>query len=259
MLCSFLLLLASCGTVGETGRLQLTLFSDEQMTQMGLEGYEEACKGYKVITGTAEAQMVERIGRKIAAASGHDYAWEFRLLEAPDVVNAFCLPGGKVAVFTGILKVTQNEDALATVMGHEIAHATSGHGNERISQGQLAEMLVSGAGAFVGLADLSDESKNLLLKGLNAGATVGVLMPYSRKHESEADEIGLLFLVRAGYDPNEAPKLWDRMAELSGGESTGFLANFLSTHPAPAERAKRLRELIPIMQERVAKERATKQ
>ncbi|MEZ5962317.1 MAG: M48 family metallopeptidase [Planctomycetota bacterium] len=264
VLCSFLLwsTLAACGTVAETGRIQLKLFNEEQMTQMGLEGYAEACKDYRIITGTPEAQMVERVGRKIAAASGRDYAWEFRLLDAPKTINAFCLPGGKVAVYSGLLQVTQNEDALAAVMGHEVAHATSGHGNERVSQGQASELLISGAGAFVGLTGLSTELKDTVMKGINAGVSLGVLMPYSRSHESEADEIGLLFLIRAGYDPNEAPRLWERMAEL-GGESgdalSQFIGSFLSTHPAPLDRAKRLRELIPVMQQRVAKERAAKQ
>lgn len=263
MLCSFLLwpALAGCNTVAETGRVQLSLFNDAQMQQMGTEGYAEACKGYKIITGTADAQMVEKVGRDIAAASGRDYAWEFRLLDAPDVVNAFCLPGGKVAVYSGLLKVTQNKDALAVVLGHEVAHATSGHGNERVSQGKVSEVLITGAGAFVGLAGVSEQTKATVMQALNAGVNLGVLMPYSRSQESEADEIGLLFEVRAGYDPNEAPRLWERMAQLSSQESdplSKLLADFTSTHPAPLERAKRLRELVPIMQERVAKERAAK-
>ena len=239
--------------------MQLNLFNDEQMTQMGVQSYEEACKAYKVIKGTKDAEMVERIGQKIAKASGRNYAWEFRLLDAPQVVNAFCLPGGKVAVYTGILKVTENEDALAAVMGHEVAHATCNHGNERVSQGSVSETLMSGAGAFVGLAGLSPTTKDFVLKGLNAGAAVGVLLPFSRAHETEADEVGLLYLVRAGYNPQEAPKLWERMAKLGGGEGgdavSKMIGGFMSTHPASEDRAKRLRELIPVMQGRVAKER----
>lgn len=239
--------------------MQLSLFSEEQMTQMGLEGYAEACKDYKIVTGTPDAQMVERVGRKIAAASGRNYAWEFRLLDAPEVVNAFCLPGGKVAVYSGLLKVTQNEDALAAVMGHEVAHATSGHGNERVSQGSATEAVLSATGTFVGMAGLSAGTKDMVMKGLNAGANLGLLMPFSRSHETEADEIGLLFLVRAGYDPEEAPRLWQRMAKLSGSPSdpiSALISRFTSTHPASEDREKRLRELIPVMKERVAKERA---
>lgn len=192
--------------------MQLKWFDDAQMNQMGVEAYEAACKEHRVITGTAEAQMVERIGKKIAAASGRDYAWEFRLLDAPDVVNAFCLPGGKVAVYTGILKVTQNEDALAAVMGHEVAHATSNHGNERVSQGSFKDAVVGTAGKFAGFAGLGEAGQQAVMQTLNAGASVLGILPYSRAHETEADEIGLLFLIRAGYDPEEAPKLWERMA-----------------------------------------------
>ena len=250
---------ASCSTVGETGRRQLTLFSDEQMTQMGVQSYAEACKEYKVLKGTPDALMVERIGAKIAKASGRNYAWEFRLLDAPKVVNAFCLPGGKVAVYSGILAVTQNEDALAAVMGHEVAHATCNHGNERVTQGSLSEAALSVGGAFVGMGSLSPAAKESLMTALNAGANLGVLLPFSRAHETEADEVGLLYLVRAGYNPDEAPKLWERMAKLGGDAAdplSKFVGKFTSTHPASEDRAKRLRELTPVMKERVAKERA---
>jgi predicted Zn-dependent protease len=261
LLPSFLLaasLLVSCSTVAETGRMQLKWFDDTQMNQMGVEAYETACKDHKVITGTAEAAMVQRIGQKIAAVSGKNYAWEFRLLDAPDVVNAFCLPGGKVAVYTGILKVTQNEDGLAAVMGHEVAHATCDHGNERVSHGSVKDAVVGTAGKFAGFAGLGASGQQLVMQTLNAGASVLGILPYSRAHETEADEVGLLYLVRAGYNPEEAPKLWERMAGLSGGgESAGIIAKFLSTHPASEDRAKRLRELIPVMRERVAKERAS--
>jgi len=266
LLCTFLtLLLAACSTVPETGRVQLSLFNDEQMAQMGAEAYDEACKGHRIVTGTPEAQMVERIGRKIAAAAAETpgspargYAWEFRLLEAPEVVNAFCLPGGKVAVYSGILKVTQNEDALAAVVGHEVAHATSHHGDERVSQSQVAEILLGGAGAFVGMSGLSAESQQTVMGLLSGGANLAVLLPYSRKQESEADEVGLLFLVRAGYDAEQAPLLWERMAKLSGESDpvSSFVQKFTSTHPDPLERAQRLRELVPVMRQRVADERA---
>jgi predicted Zn-dependent protease len=226
--------------------MQLTLFDEEQMTAMGADAYDEATKEYPTITGTPQAQMVERVGRKIATASGYDFAWEFRLLDAPDVVNAFCLPGGKVAVYSGMLRVADTEDQLAAVLGHEVAHATAKHSNERVSQAQISDVLLGGAGAALGLTELSDENKGLVISALAAGANLGVLRPYSRKQESEADEIGLEFMMRAGYDPYAAPKLWDEMAQMSGEQ--GPLATFLSTHPAPQERAARLRELIPQMQ-----------
>lgn len=250
LVCSHFLLLPGCETVPETGRRQLTLFPEEQMTTMGLQAYEEACKEYRVITGTPEAEMVQRVGRKIAAASGRDFDWEFRLLDAPEVVNAFCLPGGKVAVYSGLLPVVEDEHGLAVVLGHEVAHATSKHGNERVSQGTFAEAGLSLVGAGLSLADLQPAAMEGIMTALNAGTKFGVLMPYSRKHESEADEIGLLFLIRAGYDPEAAPRVWERMAALGGGGPP----EFLSTHPSPGNRAQRLRELIPIMKERVAKE-----
>jgi predicted Zn-dependent protease len=189
--------------------------------------------------------MVQRVGARIAEASGRDYDWEFRLLDAPDVVNAFCLPGGKVAVYSGILPITRNEDGLAAVVGHEVAHATAEHGKERMSQQYIAQgVFVAADIALDNWTELGDESRADWMAALGLGAQVGVLLPYSRTHESEADEIGLRFAVRAGYDPNEAPKLWERMAERAGDERPPEL---MSTHPDPLRRAARLRELIPVI------------
>lgn len=224
------------------------------MNSLGAQAYAESTSQHKVITGTPEAAMVQRIGQRIAAASGRNYEWEFKLLEAPDVVNAFCLPGGKVAVYSGLLKVTQNEDALAAVMGHEVAHATSGHGNERMSQGMGAELVMGVVeAALSNWSKASPETRGQIMSAIGAGAQFGVLLPFSREHESEADEIGLRFLIRSGYDPNEAPKLWERMAQLGGGERQ---PEFMSTHPDPLNRAQRLRELIPKL---VAEEAKKKQ
>jgi predicted Zn-dependent protease len=250
----WLLCLTACSTVQETGRTQWVFFDDAEMNQLGAQAYEEATKEYRIIRGTPEAQMVERVGQKIAQASGRSYQWEFRLLDAPDVVNAFCLPGGKVAVYTGILKVTQNEDGLACVMGHEVAHATSRHGAERMSQTTVAQGGLSVAGLAAGWAGLGDSTQDQIVTALGGVAQVGFLLPFSRQHESEADEIGLLFMIRAGFDPEEAPLLWERMAKLGGGG--GKIAEWFSTHPDPGSRAARLRELIPAMKQRVAKERA---
>ena len=238
-----LLALSSCSTVPETGRHQLTLgLTDDQMAQMGVQAYAEETSKYREIKGTPEAQMVQKVGRAIATASGRDYQWEFKLLDAPDVVNAFCLPGGKIAVYSGLLPLTQNESGLATVIGHEVAHATSGHGKERMAQEEGAGVLLSAIEAGLsGWSSASAETKGMIMSAVGAGAQYGVLLPYSREHESEADEIGLRFMVRAGYDPNEAPKLWDRMAQL--GDAGG--PEFMSTHPDPKNRAQRLRELIP--------------
>jgi predicted Zn-dependent protease len=158
-----LLLFAACGTVKETGRSQFTAFSDEQMSQLGVQAYQEAIAGYEEIKTGPQAEMVRRVGTRIAQASGRNYQWEFKLLNAPKVVNAFCLPGGKIAVFTGILPITANEDGLAIVMGHEVAHATSGHGNERMSQGSLAEMVLGVGDAVLGYTKLSPTAKEGVL------------------------------------------------------------------------------------------------
>ncbi len=237
-----ILLAAACSTVEETQRSQFVLpfLTDDVMNSLGADAFAEVTGAYAVVAGTAEARMVERVGQRIARASGRDYDWQFKLLLAPDEVNAFCLPGGKVAVFTGILPICGDEHGLAIVLGHEVAHATSRHGAERMSQ-ELAAQLALGLTA-VGLeeTDWSDETKGLVLLALGAGAQLGFLLPYSRDHECEADEIGLRFAIRAGYDPAAAPLLWERMAKL-GDQGP----EFLSTHPDPLARAQRLRELIP--------------
>ena len=180
------------------------------MAALGVTAYGEETAKYRVITGTPEARMLDRVGRRIADASGRDYQWEFKLLDAPEIVNAFCLPGGKIAVYTGILPLTQNEDGLAAVVGHEVAHATSNHGNERMSQNTLAGVTLAGLQAVIaGTTEADSETTAVIMGAVGLGAQYGVLMPYGRDHESEADEIGLRFLVRAGYDPNEAPRLWE--------------------------------------------------
>lgn len=247
-LCAFTL--AGCETVAETNRSQFILpgLDDAFMAQLSTEAYAEATKEYPTVTDGRDAQMVARIGRRIADASGRDYQWEFKLLQAPEVVNAFCLPGGKIAVYTGILPICQTEDALAIVMGHEVAHATSHHGAERLSQGIVAEAVLGVAAIGLDRTKWNDETKGYVLAALGIGANLLVMLPYSRDHESEADEIGLRFAIRAGYDPNAAPALWERMAQLGDAGP-----EFLSTHPDPQKRAERLRQLIPQL---VAEERA---
>lgn len=255
LLAPLLLLLTACETVEETQRTQLILplFTDDVMAELGADAYQEATQEYHTITGTADAAMVERVGRRIAAASGRDFQWQFALFDAKDVVNAFCLPGGKVAVFTGILPICQGENGLAVVLGHEVAHATSRHGAERISQELLTQIALGAVALGVEETKWSDETKALVVGGLAVGAQLLVLLPYSRDHESEADEIGLRFAIRAGYDPQAAPALWERMAAL-GDQGP----EFLSTHPDPTNRAERLRELIPrLVAEEEARRRGT--
>jgi len=236
------LLFAACSTVDETQRSQFVLpfFTDDVMNDLGAEAYVEATQTHKAVTGTVDARMLERVGQRIAKASGRNYQWQFMLLDAPDVVNAFCLPGGKVAVYTGILPVCKDEHGLAVILGHEVAHATSRHGAERISQELVATVALGVVAISLEETKWSEDTKALVLMALGAGAQLGILLPYSRDHESEADEIGLRFAIRAGYDPAAAPALWERMAALG---SAG--PEFLSTHPDPLARAERLRELIP--------------
>jgi predicted Zn-dependent protease len=239
--------LPSCNTVSETGRQRLLFFNEKEMQNMAVAAYAEETGKHKTITGTPQAAMVQRIGQRIAKVSGQDYQWEFKLLDAPDVVNAFALPGGKIAVYTGLLKVATDEDSLAAVIGHEVAHATKQHGNERLSNQMIVNGLATAA-AFV-LSDNDDDQKKnernaMILGAFGLGSNLGMLH-YSRAHESEADEIGLRYLIMAGYNPEAAPALWERMAKLSGDQPQGFLEGFLSTHPDPLERAKALREMIP--------------
>ncbi|MEM7205156.1 MAG: M48 family metallopeptidase [Planctomycetota bacterium] len=220
----------------------LALIPEGTMNALGAEAYVEATSPYREIVGTPEADMVRRIGERIAAASGRNYEWEFKLLDAPDTVNAFCLPGGKIAVYTGILPITQNEDGLAVVMGHEVAHATAQHGNKRMTQGMGLEFGMNVASAFLSSSsNLSPEAHDGIMTAIGAGAQFGLVLPYGRDHESEADEIGLRFLVRAGYDPYEAPRLWERMAQAFPERQP----EWMSTHPDPMRRAKELEAMIP--------------
>jgi len=176
------LLFAACSTVEETQRSQyiLPIFTDSVMVELGADAYTEATAGFRQVTGTREAQMVERVGQRIAAASGRDYPWQFALFDDPEVVNAFCLPGGKVAVFTGILPVCQDEAGLAVVIGHEVAHATSRHGAERISQELTAQIALGLVAAGIDETEWSDETKAIVVGALALGAQFLVLLPYSR-------------------------------------------------------------------------------
>jgi predicted Zn-dependent protease len=221
----------------------LNIYSDEDLEPLSLQAYEEAtAETGGAITKGPQHDMVQRVAQKIAAASGETkFRWEARLLKADDVPNAFCLPNGRIAIYTGILPVTQNEAGLAVVMGHEVAHAILRHGGKRMTQGTFAEFSMAAAAAGLDMTKMSSEAKAGTMAVLGMGAQVGVLLPYSRDHESEADIEGLRYAIRAGYDPNEAPKLWERMAALGGSDTP----EWLSTHPHSLARAQKLREMIP--------------
>lgn len=241
ILTSITLLLAcaivTCSRAPETGRLQFIVVGDNTMNKLGADAYQEVKENEKISEDARINRIVEKVGRRIAAASDRtDYEWEFTVIDDPKTVNAFALPGGKVAVYTGILPIAETEAGLAVVLGHEVAHATARHGAERLSQ-QLGASLVLNAANF-GLRN--NENRGIIMAGLGLGTTVGVLLPYSRTHEGEADKIGIRYMARAGYDPREAPRFWKRMNEKAGGSRP---PEFLSTHPAPQKRSAKLEKL----------------
>ncbi len=247
-----LLVLAGCSEVPITGRRQLNFVPTSLVTSMSLQQYDQLIAQSKVVKGTPEAAMVQRVGAKIVQAVEEytktkgikdpfaGYQWEFNLIQDPNV-NAFAMPGGKVVVYTGILPVTQNEAGLATVLGHEIAHVFADHGGERLSQQLLAQM--GEVGLEAALSKQPEQTKSLFTSAYGLGTQVGVLLPFSRKQESEADHLGMIFLAMAGYDPHEAVAFWERMAAAGGGKAKQ--PEFLSTHPADATRIKNLQALIP--------------
>jgi predicted Zn-dependent protease len=251
LLLVLLLFLSACSTVPITGRSQLNLIPGPSMLSMSLQQYDQFLKEHKVSTNREQTATVKRVGANVQhaveryfAASGlsqhlSDYKWEFNLVEDPQV-NAWCMPGGKVVVYTGILPVTASDAGLAVVMGHEIAHAIAEHGNERMSQGLLAQM--GGVALSTALSTRSAETQQLWMSVYGVGAQYGAILPYGRMQESEADHLGLIFMAMAGYDPNEAVTFWERMSAQKGGQAP---PEFLSTHPSDTTRIENIRRLIP--------------
>lgn len=233
------LILSSCSTTPVSGKKAFLLTTESQENQQGREAYKEILSKEKEIIGTRESKMVEAIGKRIAAvANKPDFQWEFKTIQS-DTPNAFCLPGGKVAVYTGIFKYAKNEAGLATVMGHEIGHALARHGGQRMSQAMATNVAMAGL-AVVGLSKMDPVKRDLAMAALGAGATIGIILPFSRAHETEADEIGLTLMSRAGYDPHEAVNFWDRFSSAGGGKSP---PEFLSTHPTSSKRKENLQSL----------------
>lgn len=233
--------LAACRTVPYTGRHQLNLIPLGEEASLGATSYEQTLRQAKLSTDPGQIAMVRRVGERIArAADQPDFKWEFNVIKDDKTVNAFCLPGGKVAVYTGLLPLAQDDAGLAVVVGHEVAHALARHGGERMSQGLLAQF--GGAALSAALAQKPAETQNLMLSAYGAGAQVGVLLPFSRKQESEADRIGLILMAKAGYDPRVAVDFWTRMAR---GQSEPGLSAFLSTHPTDQKRIAGIKEWLP--------------
>lgn len=226
----------------EAGRKARVGLSPEQENALGLQSYKDVLRKSRTITSGPEYEMVVRCAKRLAAQTGEagrKFDWAVSLVQSPQI-NAFCLPGGKICVYTGILPIAKTETGLAVVMGHEMAHATLRHGSERILQQQAANTLLTGVSWSLGNMDYNQ--RRAIMGAIGAGAQYGVLNAFSREHESEADSIGLFTMARAGYDPREATAFWERMSSASGGKAP---PEFLSTHPAHSTRIERLKKDLP--------------
>lgn len=242
-----------CATVPITERKAVRLIPERQLLSMSLDQYGEILSTSKLSEDREKVEMVKKVGERIARAAEEflkeygmisevkNYQWEFNLIEDDKVVNAWCMPGGKIAVYTGILPITRDENGLAVVIAHEVAHALAKHGNERMSQGLVAQL--GGIGLSLALSREPAMTRQIFLASYGIGAQVGILLPYSRLHEREADRIGLILMARAGYDPREAIPFWERMNDKS--KEKGRPPEFLSTHPAPERRIKEIEAFIP--------------
>lgn len=232
------ILLAACTTAPFTGRSQLMLVSEGQELGLGEEAYRHTLRDSVLLRDYEAERIVRKVGERIArAANKPDYKWEFRVIDDPEMVNAFAVPGGKVAVYSGIFPVVRDEAGLAVVLGHEVAHALLRHAGERMSQGQLL-----GAGLTIaGASGINPQ----LLQVFGMGASVGLILPFSRSQESEADQVGLILMAKAGYDPRVSLGVWERMEKKESARERGAPPEFLSTHPGYETRVQRLREYIP--------------
>ncbi|MBO0340060.1 MAG: M48 family metallopeptidase [Allomuricauda sp.] len=247
----------ACKTNPFTGKSTLNFYDNSQMFPMAFSQYDQFLKENKVVTGTSDAQTITRVGQRIASAAERwldangypgylkDYQWEYNLVE-DEAVNAWCMPGGKIVFYTGILPIAQNEAGIAVVMGHEVAHALADHGAQRMSASTLQQI-----GAVAGnVAIKDDKTRNLFNQAYGVGSTVGVMLPFSRNHETEADRIGLQIMAIAGYNPDEAAKLWQRMKAKSGGQAP---PEFLSTHPSNDTRISNLTAWAPAAKQEARK------
>jgi predicted Zn-dependent protease len=227
-------------TVPLTGRKQLVEISRDQEAALGLQSYRQILRQERVITTGQNAETIKETGRRLSAvAEDPGFQWDYNLIDSPEV-NAFCLPGGKVAVYSGILPVAKNADGLAVIMGHEIAHAIARHGAERMAHQKLVQIGTLAAG--VAISDMDYEQRRAVMGALGVGAQFGILLPFSREHESEADYMGLMYVARACFDPTEAPKLWEPMGQASSGRGQ---AQFMSTHPSHETRIRQFQQWMP--------------
>lgn len=250
---------AACSTNPFTGKSTLNFVSNSQLFPSSFAQYSDFLKENKVVSGTADAQRVTNVGQKIKAAAEkwlnangqgsylNGYQWEYKLVE-DKAVNAWCMPGGKIVVYTGILPITKDDAGLATVMGHEVSHALANHGAQRMSASQLQQL--GAVGVAVATSGKTAEQQQLWQQYYGMGSNVGVMLPFSRSHESEADMIGLTLMAIAGYNPDQAVAFWTRMSAQSGGQAP---PEFLSTHPSDATRIANIKALIPQAKAEAAK------
>jgi len=251
ILLSITSLLSGCSQVEITGRKQFNLVPDSMMNSMSFQNYGEFLTKNKLSTNVEQTQLVKRVGGRIQKAVEKyctdngiqdklaGYEWEFNLVEDPNV-NAWCMPGGKVVVYTGLLPGTQTETGRAVVMGHEIAHAFAKHGAERMTQGLVVDL--GGMALSKALEERPEQTRSLFMTSYGIGSQVGILLPYSRVHESEADHLGLIFMAMAGYNPQEAVTFWKRMTAANQGSQP---LEILSTHPANEARIRNIEKLLP--------------
>jgi predicted Zn-dependent protease len=247
----FVVLVFSCAKNPFTGKSTLALVPNSEILPSAFQQYDQFLKENKVLTGTPEAKRVELIGTKIKAAAekwlkanGYedylkDYKWEYRLVDSKEV-NAWCMPGGKIVVYSGILPITKDDNGLATVMGHEVAHALANHGQQRMSAGMLQQLGAVGTAAALG--NKSAETQQIALTAYGAVTQFGGMLPFSRSHESEADNIGLKLMAIAGYNPDTAITFWQRMSANAGSQKP---PEFMSTHPSDETRINNIKRLIP--------------
>lgn len=249
----------SCATNPFTGKSTLALVPNSEILPSAFQQYSTFLSENKVLAGTKEASKVENIGSKIKVAAERwltangqagylaDYRWEYKLVESKEV-NAWCMPGGKIVVYSGILPITKDDAGLATVLGHEVSHALANHGQQRMSAGLLQQL--GGAGVAIATGGKSAETQQMAMQAYGAASQVGGMLPFSRSHETEADKIGLILMAIAGYNPEKAVEFWSRMSANSGGNKP---PEFMSTHPADETRIANIKALIPQAKAEAAK------
>jgi predicted Zn-dependent protease len=258
---AFIFVLFSCKTNVFTGKKTLNFVPDSTLFPMAFNQYNQFLGENKVVTGTKEAEMITRVGQKIKTAAQRwlnaigeeqyleNYQWDYKLVNDP-TVNAWCMPGGKIVFYTGILPICQGETGVAIVMGHEVAHALANHGAQRMSGSQFQTIVGTGVAVGSQAAGADEGTQQIINQAYGIGSQVGVMLPFSRSHETEADKLGLYLAAIAGYDPEEGARLWERMKANSGGNAP---PEFMSTHPSNDRRIAKLKELAPQAKAEAAK------